>query len=69
MEKKLNFFGQIYRMQDGRLIKQVVFGTIDGKTKEEDRKEDGRMTYWTGATRILANCRDWRWTGRNGDIS
>ena len=33
MEKKLNFFGHICRMQDERLIKQVVFGIMDGKNK------------------------------------
>jgi len=31
-------------MPDDRLIKQVVFGIMYGKTREEDRKEDGLMT-------------------------
>ena len=31
-------------MQDDRLLKQAVFGIIDGKTKEVDLKEDGRTT-------------------------
>jgi len=29
----MNFFGHICRMQDERLIKQVVFGIMDGKNK------------------------------------
>jgi len=44
MDKKLNFFGHICRMQDDKLIKQVVFGIMDGKNKEEDRRKDGRTT-------------------------
>ena len=30
MEKKLNLFGHICRMSNGRLIKKVVFGIMDG---------------------------------------
>jgi len=46
MERKQNFFGHICWMQDDRLIKQVVFFCImDGTTKEEDIKEDGRSLY------------------------
>jgi len=38
MERKLNFFGHMCRMQDDRLIKQVVYciqynGIMDGKNK------------------------------------
>jgi len=33
IERKMNFFGHICRMQDERLIKQVVFGIMDGKNK------------------------------------
>jgi len=33
MERKLNFSGRICRMPDDRLIKQVVFGILDGKNK------------------------------------
>ena len=33
IERKTNFFGHICRMQDERLIKQVVFGITDGKNK------------------------------------
>jgi len=32
--KKLNLFGHICRMQDDRLIKQAVFGIMDGKNKK-----------------------------------
>ena len=34
----MNFFGHICRMQDERLIKQVVFGIMDGKNKRGRRK-------------------------------
>jgi len=30
MERKLKLFGHIYRMDDNRLVKNVVFGIIDG---------------------------------------
>ena len=33
IERKMNLFGHICRMQDERLIKQVVFGIMDGKNK------------------------------------
>jgi len=33
MERKLHFFGHTCRMQDDRLVKQVVFGTMDGENK------------------------------------
>jgi len=44
IERKLNFFGHICRMQDDRLLKQAVFGIMDGKAKEVDLKEGGRTT-------------------------
>ena len=31
IERKISFFGHICRMQDEILIKQVVFGIMDGK--------------------------------------
>jgi len=33
IDRKMYFFGHICRMQDERLIKQVVFGIMDGKNK------------------------------------
>jgi len=33
IERKLNFFGHICRMKDDRLLKQAVFGIMDGKNK------------------------------------
>jgi len=44
IDRKMNFFGHICRMQDERLIKQVVFGITDGKNKREDLKEGGLTT-------------------------
>jgi len=32
-ERKLNLFGHICRMEDSRLVKEVVFGEMEGKTK------------------------------------
>jgi len=34
IERKLNLFGHICRMQDDRLIKQAVFGIMDGTNKK-----------------------------------
>jgi len=33
IERKLNFFGHVCRMQDDRLLKQAVFGIMDSKNK------------------------------------
>jgi len=38
MERKLNLFGHICRIPDDRLIKQVVFGIMDGKNKRGRQK-------------------------------
>ena len=32
-ERKLNLFGHICRLEDSRLVKEVVFGVMEGKTK------------------------------------
>ena len=42
IERKMNLFGHICRMQDERLIKQVVFGIMDGKNKR-----GGPKRRWT----------------------
>ena len=34
------------------------------KTKDEDPKEDGQTTWWTGARKILAPCTEWRQNDR-----
>jgi len=33
IERKLNFFGHICRMRDYKLLRQAVFGIMDGKNK------------------------------------
>jgi len=39
-ERKLNLFGHICRMEDNSLVKNVVFGEMEGKTKRgSPRKE------------------------------
>ena len=52
IERKLNLFGHICRMQDDRLINQPIFGIWTGQTRKEDPEEDGQTTWWTDATRI-----------------
>ena len=69
MQRKMNFFGHICRMQVERLIKQVVFGILDGKNKRGRPKR-----RWTDDLADWCNkdiCTLYRlaWTGRNGPIS
>jgi len=42
-ERKLNLFGHVYRIEDNILVKEVVFGEMEGGKKEEDQNENG----WT----------------------
>jgi len=35
MERKLNLSGHIFRMEDNRLVKEVVLREMEGKTKRE----------------------------------
>jgi len=37
-ERKLNLFGHICRMEDNRVVKEVVFEEMEGKQKEEDQE-------------------------------
>ena len=47
MERKLNFFGHICRMQDERLIKRVVLGIMDGKnTRGRPEKWNDKLVDW-----------------------
>ena len=47
IQKKLNFFYHIWQMQDDRLIKQVVFGTIHSKNKRRRPKIwTNDLVYW-----------------------
>jgi len=39
-ERKLNLFGHICRMEDSRLVKEVVFGEMEGKTKRGRPKRE-----------------------------
>ena len=39
-ERKLNLFGHICRMEDSRLVKEVVFGEMEGKTKSGRLKRE-----------------------------
>ena len=35
MERKIKLFGHIFRMDDSRLVKNVVFGIMDGRNRRE----------------------------------
>jgi len=37
-ERKLHSFGHIFRMEDSRLVKEVVFGEMKGKAKGRSPK-------------------------------
>jgi len=39
-ERKLNLFGHICRMEDSRLVKEVVFGEMEGKIKRGRPKRE-----------------------------
>ena len=39
-ERKLNLFGHICKMKDSRLVKEVVFGEMDGKTERGRPKRE-----------------------------
>ena len=39
-ERKLNLFGHICRIEDSRLVKEVVFGEMKGKTKRGRPKRE-----------------------------
>ena len=47
-ERKLNLFGHICRMEDSRLVKEVVFGDMERKTKRGRPKREGLddVTEW-----------------------
>ena len=47
MERKLNLFGHICRMKNNRLVKEVMFGAMEGESKGRSCRE------W------LDNIREW----------
>jgi len=49
MDRKLKLFSHIYRIDDNRLVKVVVFET--GKTSEQDQAVSGLMISKNGADR------------------
>ena len=71
-----NLFGHICRVKDNRLVKEVMFGTMEGESRrgtEEDRAEKGWMTSTSGLERKFTysterrrvNARGERWCGRH----
>jgi len=67
IERNLNFFGHICQMSPDGLIKQVVFGIMDGKNKRErpKRRWTDDLVGWCNKDIVSL----YRWTGRNGHIS
>ena len=71
MERKLSLFGHICRMEDQRLVKAVMFGTMDGKTLRgrpsrewlDDIKERCQLDIST-LSRMAQNREQWRWIVR-----
>jgi len=54
-ESILNLFGHICRMEDNRLVKEVVFREMEGKRQEEDCSKNGWMIFRNGATKRYMN--------------
>ena len=54
MERKLNLFGHICRMDDHRLVKNVMFGMVNG-TDGRPIAENGWMMLKIGTTWIYGN--------------
>ena len=60
IERKLNFFGHM--MQDDRLLKQAVFGIIDGKNKRgrpKRRWTDDLVDWCNKNICTLSNSNKW----------
>jgi len=56
MERKLNLFGHICRMDDHRLVKNVMFGMVDGTSLRgrPSLADNGWMMLKIGVTLISA---------------
>jgi len=55
MEKKLELFGYIFRMDDNWLVKNVVFGIIDGLNRRKtEQVVDGRHQRMVSGRRTLS---------------
>src|SRR6218665_2593604 len=75
MDRKLNLFGHICRMKDNRLVKEVMFGTMEGKSRRgrpcrewfDDIKEwDGEEIHIAYSTEWrMITAREERWCGRH----
>ena len=55
MERNLNVFGHICRMKDNRLVKEVMFGMMEGRRGEENHAEKGWTTSRNGAEKMLSS--------------
>ncbi len=70
MERKLNLFGHICRMEDKRLVKGVVFGIMGGWTRRGRPSREWLMTSKNGArwtyslSRMAQDRAQWKWRVR-----
>jgi len=67
MERKHNLFGHICRMDDQRLVKNVMFGMVDG-TSLRGRPENGWMMSKIGVTWIYTLSAGWLRIDYYGDM-
>ncbi len=71
MERKLSLFGHICRMEDKRLVKGVVFGIMEGRTRRgrpsrewlDDIKEWCQMDIHS-LSRMAQDRARWKWSVR-----
>ena len=68
MERKLKLFGLICRMDDNRLVKNVVFGIMDGQNRRGrlSREWIDDIKKWCRAD-IYTHPASWRRTDWNGN--
>jgi len=68
MERKLNLFGHMCRMDDQRLMKNVMFGMVNGTSLEEGLAENGWMMSKIGVTWIYTLSAGWLRIDYYGDM-
>jgi len=61
--EETEFFPHVCRMPDDRLIKQVVFGIIDGKNERGRPKKRWTDDPVDWCNKDIGLSTDWRWTG------
>jgi len=59
MERKLNLYGQICRMDDQGLVKNVMFGMVEERHSEEGLVENGWMMLKISVTWTYTLSAEW----------